>query len=150
MRTTLLFLFTICLSLRLSATTFIVTSVSNQGAGTLREAISNADNGDIIRFNPSLISSGSKTIELSSEITIEKDLTIIGLYNGQDTLFVSGRNQNRIFIVDLTSSPTGTMTIDSMALIKGRGLDYGGAIYCDGDHFNIRNCLFRDNYAKEL
>ena len=80
--------------------TGIVTSINDSGTGSLREVIGNASSGDTIRFDPSLIASGSDTIKLESEIYINKFLVIKGLYDDGDTLVISGENQTRIFDVN--------------------------------------------------
>jgi hypothetical protein len=57
------------------ASTLVVTSTSDSGPGTLRQAIAEAGSGDTITFAPAL---SSQTITLSSTLVIDKDLTIDG------------------------------------------------------------------------
>ncbi|NQV38196.1 MAG: hypothetical protein HQ509_09370, partial [Candidatus Marinimicrobia bacterium] len=56
-------------------TTFTVTSNSNSGANTVRQAIADASDGDNIIFN---ISAGNETIIVSSALSINDNLTIDG------------------------------------------------------------------------
>lgn len=129
----------------LKATTIIVQNTNNSSVGSLRQAIIDANDGDTIRFNPSLIGSGNATISLSSEIEFSKLLTFKGLYNSTDTLYLSGSNTNRIFrITDAAKS-----TIDSMVLINGNASSAnGGAISFEGvDSVFISNSRFNNSIA---
>ncbi len=132
------------------AGTIIVQNTNNSGAGSLRDAVINAVSGDTIRFNPNIISGGSQTIVLTSELNFAKNLVFIGLYNASDTLYISGNNTNRIFYVDFTGSSdiNKTITIDSMAMIQGEVSGNGGAIFFKhGDSLVIRNSVISRNTA---
>ena len=148
------FIFTLTLALLLSSTSLAsvntVTNLLNSGPGSLRNTIANATSGDTIRFNPNLISAGNATIVLTSEIAFNKNLTIIGLYNATDTLFISGNNTNRIFHVDLSSSTIKTLVLDSVALINGKTSGDGGAIrFINGSALNIVNSFISKNQASK-
>lgn len=111
----------------------VVTSAANAGAGSLRQTISDAPAGATITFalpNPS-------TITLTSQIVVDKDLTISG--PGQAALIVSGGGTNRVFLVT-----AGTLRLSGMTVRDGmmRGQNaanmnpgtysgLGGAIYID-------------------
>lgn len=142
--------FLLLLSLNSHAATIVVTNTNNAGAGSLRDAISNSNNTDTIRFNPNLISGGSDTIILTSELNFVKNLVFKGLYNANDTLYISGNNTNRIFYVDFTASSivNKAITIDSIALINGAASGNGGAIYFKhGDSLVVNNSLISGNTA---
>ena len=81
----------------------LVTNTNDTGAGSLRDAIANANEGDTIKFNQSLISGGNDTVILASEISINKPLTLMGAYNNLDTLFISGLNTVNLFNINLLS-----------------------------------------------
>ena len=124
----------------------IVTNTKDSGAGSLRALTLYASSGDTIRFNPNLIAGGSDTITLKSEILVKnKSLTIIGLYNSTDTLYISGNDSCRIFNFD----NTGKIVLDSLVLINGKvtSVAYwdegGGAIQFTGwmDTLYIKNCV---------
>src|SRR5687768_1997394 len=68
-----------------------VSSVANAGAGTLRDAVVSACEGDTITF----LSSVNDTIELTSQILIDKDLVIIA--DLSDDIVISGQLLTRIF-----------------------------------------------------
>lgn len=146
-------LFSFCFSLITLVSfseTIVVQNTNNSGTGSLRDAVNNALSGDTIRFNPNLISGGSATIVLNSELNFVKNLVFKGLYNANDTLYISGNNSNRIFYVDFTSSPilNKTITIDSLALIRGAATGNGGAIFFKhGDSLVINNSLIYRNTA---
>ncbi len=124
--------------------TITVNSINNSGPGTLRDAVFSSTHGDIIRFNPNLISAGNATITLTSPILFTKSLTVIGLYNLTDTLKISGGNSNRIFDVDLSASFHKNLTLDSLVLINGKA-SFGGGIRFKGDTLFVANSIVSDN-----
>ena len=110
------YLFILCFfTFGASATTIIVTNTSNSGSNSLRQAVLDASVSDTIRFDPSLLSGGSATLTLTSEIVFSKSLVIKGVYNSSDTLYISGGNTNRHFNI----SNAGNVTLDSMFLVNG-------------------------------
>jgi predicted outer membrane repeat protein len=104
------------------AATFNVTTNADSGAGSLRQAIldANAAAGpDDITFT-----AGLGTITLTSEIPILDDLTITG------PATISGGDATRIFYID----DAGSVTLSGLTLQDGSsGAEGGGAIYADGD-----------------
>lgn len=92
----------------LHASTISVTNINDSGAGSLRQAITNALDGDIINI------ALAGTITLSSELPIiAKTITING-YNTGTT--VSGNNATRIFTVQIA---TGTVTLNGINILNG-------------------------------
>jgi len=111
------------------AVTIEVQNNNDSSVGSLRQAVIDAADLDTIRFNSSLIASGSNTINLISEIAFSKNLVFKGLYNSTDTLYISGSNTNRIFNI----TNTVKTIIDSMVFINGNaGIDNGGALSIAG------------------
>ena len=56
-----------------------VTSTANSGSGSLRQAIADAADGDVILFDPAIFPAGQTTaIYLSSYLSVNKS---IGIYN---------------------------------------------------------------------
>ncbi len=98
--TILSYLFCLCISLNGNSQTITVQNLDDSGVGSLRDAISNANSGDTIRFNPMLLSQGSDTLVLDTVINIDKDLVIKGLYDDEDTLFLSSLENRRLFHFD--------------------------------------------------
>src|SRR6056297_2751849 len=106
---TLMAMFILCFSAR-AADAVTVTNNSDFGAGSLRQAILDVDTGGTINFDNAL---SGDVITLSSEITINKSLTIQGL--GADKLSVSGNNSNRIFYIENNSN----VNISDLSIVDG-------------------------------
>jgi hypothetical protein len=123
-----------------------VTSTADNGTGSLRDTIANANSGDTIMFNltpPAIIPL------TTGEIAIAKTITIIGL--GAGILKISGTSSSRIFNI----SATGNVTISdldvadgavSSASMVGDVTNTGGGIYNAGT-LSATNCLFVSNQA---
>ena len=98
------------------ATTLTVTSTADSGAGSLREAIAAASNGDTIQFAPAL---NGQTIALTSgELVIDKNITISGPGPNQLTVqrsTATGTPAFRIFHV----TPGHTVTIEGLTISGG-------------------------------
>lgn len=125
----------------------VVTQNSNSGAGSLREAITNATNGQIITFDPSL---ANQTIVLSSTINIPaaKNITIDGI--GAANISISGNNLVRMFLLQSTSVNPTKLTFKNLTFIKGLTSEYGAAIKAEHQGMlYIENCKFRNNNAGE-
>jgi hypothetical protein len=93
--------------------TLTVLNTLDKGAGSLRDTITKAKNGDTIVFAPSL---DGQTITLTSDqITINNSLDIEG--PGAGVLAISGNNKNRVFDI----SEGNTITIAGLTITHGRG-----------------------------
>src|SRR6056297_2639292 len=149
-----LFIFTLMAILLLcfSATAAVAVTVTNTQdydstedpvEGSLRWALDTVDNGGTISFDNAL---SGDVITLSSEITINKSLTIQGL--GADKLSVSGNNSNRIFYIRNNS----TVNISNLAIVNGNTTStsrkYGGGINLfAGCNLNLQNVNFENCVA---
>jgi len=101
--------------------TWTVTSTSDSGSGSLRNAVASASNGDTIDFsltNPA-------TITLSSPISFGTNVTITG--PGASALVVSGGDGTGIFIVNAGA----VVTISGVTLEHGSYL-LGGCLFNAG------------------
>ena len=129
------------------ANTIVVQNNNDSSTGSLRQSILDASDGDTIRFNSSLIASGSNTINLTSEIAFSKNLVFKGLYNSTDTLYLSGSNTNRIFNI----TNTVQSVIDSMVFVNGNVITttgVGGALSIAGvDTVYLSNSTIRNSSA---
>ncbi|WP_195912148.1 DUF4214 domain-containing protein [Candidatus Contendibacter odensensis] len=122
------------------AATFTVTTLNDSGAGSLRQAVidANANLGtDTIAFQAGL----TGTITLTSgEIQITDILTLNG--PGASVLAISGNQASRIFYA--TSAMSGkALTINQLTLKNGI---YGGSgIYSVGSRLTVNQCVLSDN-----
>ncbi|MCP4221323.1 MAG: choice-of-anchor D domain-containing protein [bacterium] len=114
-----------------------VTNTNDSGAGSLRQAITDAAAGNEIGF------AVSGTITLSSVLTISKNLTITG--PGADQLTISGNNSVRVFETD-----NGTINMSGLTIANGSETSTGGG----GLHMaagtvtvTVTNCAFTGNDA---
>jgi hypothetical protein len=117
-----------------------VTSLADNGAGSLRQIIANSVPGDFIKFGV------TGTIALTTgELTVSNDLTFIG--PGAEALAISGNHLSRVFTI--TSDVTVTMS--SLSLINGRASDFsqpGGGILNEGI-LTVSNCILSGNAAAD-
>lgn len=127
-----------------SATPLVVTTTADSGAGSLRDAIVAAQNGDTIQFAPAL--SGQAITLTSASLLIAKDLNIVG--PGPNLLTVTrstvgGTPNFRIFAI------TGfhTVTISGITISNGHAQTVGGGIYNDGSTVTLTNTVISGNAA---
>lgn len=108
---------------RAMAASLIVTNINDDGPGSLRQIIANAQHGDTITFDPDL---AGQTITLTSgQLLINKNLTIRGL--GASQLTISGNHDSSIFHVNVDV----TAEIHGLTLRDGNA-PFGGAIFSEG------------------
>ena len=167
MNTKILLLISACLlAINLSAKTITVTSDADAGAGTLREAVTNAENGDVIVFAENITS-----VYFAGVIIIDKNITISGNETNntifQDGTWTDTANKKRFFEIlknaeltlnylilkDHTSNCTGgtiindgKLTLNNCTFSNNKPRDSGGAILTTGI-LAIDNCTFINNYA---
>jgi len=136
-RVHLLFVFLSCSYLSFSAN-IIVVNTNGTGVGSFRQAINDAITGDSISFDPNLLIAGSDSIVLDSSLFITKNLYIHGLYNTNDTLYISGGNSTNI----IRASYISKIEIDSMVFINANGsfIWGGGLDFYNVDSIIIQNC----------
>lgn len=96
--------------------TITVTSTADSGAGTLRDAISQAAPGDTINFNLTY----PATINLSSDLTIFSSITIAG--PGANNLAISGQNSTEVLYV----TGGAVVTISGVTIENGSAMMGGG------------------------
>jgi hypothetical protein len=125
-----------------------VTSLADSGAGSLREIINQAQNGDTIKFASNL---ANQTITLTSgqiEIPVGKNLTI----DGADAagLTISGNNASRIFLLKSTSVNPTTLTVKDLTLEKAYTAERGGAIATEHQgSVNLESVQLNNNVADQ-
>lgn len=123
-----------------------VTSVADNGTGSLRAAIAQSQPGDTIQFASTL---ANQTITLTSgqlEIPVGKNLVIDGA--GASGLTISGNNTSRIFHLDSTSVNPTSLTIKNLTLANGFTNEFGGAIRTEHQgQLTVENSQFNNNVA---
>ena len=121
-------------------TTINVTSTSDSGAGTLRQAIT--DLNAIVGSHTITFTGLTGTITLASALpALTKSMTITG--PGLSSLTISGNNLYRVFSIN-----TGfTVSITDLTILNGKATGtypatYGGGIYNAGSTLTVNNCTF--------
>jgi hypothetical protein len=111
--------FLMCTSL-MCADTITVTSLDDSGSGTLREAMTNAVNGDTINFDSML--TGTITLQSSLPAISVEYLIIQG--PNDNSITIDGDSTYRIFDVQM-----GPTIISNLNLNNGADANQGGAIF---------------------
>ena len=140
-------LFATCLSalcliaLSTQAATITVMNTNDSAAGSLRQAIADAVNGDTINFDSSL---NGQTITLTTgELLVDKNVIING--PGPNNLTLDGNHASRVFHV----SRWVIATIAGLSITNGNTADThgGGGIYNDHATLVVDNCTVAGNHA---
>jgi hypothetical protein len=125
-----------------------VTSVADNGAGSLRAAIAQAQTGDTIQFASTL---ANQTITLTSgqlEVPVGKNLIIDGA--SASGLTISGNNASRIFHLQSTSVNPTSLTIKNLTLANGFTNEFGGAIRTEHQGIlTVENSQFKNNVSNQ-
>ncbi len=118
----------------------VVLNANDAGAGSLRQAISDAAAGSEIMFDPAFFAV-ARTVSLTGgEILINTSLTING--PGANLLTLSGNNTNRVFRV---ASGGLNVSISGVTISNGRS-DYGGGIIASSN-LTLAACSIINNAA---
>ena len=118
-----------------NAATINVVNLNNSGAGSLRQAVLDANSGDIIAI------SVPGNITLNSQILINKDLVFNGLPSF--TSIIDGNNATRIF--EITA---GNVTFNGLLFLDGNTSDSGGAMkITTSGTVNVNHCVFTSCHA---
>jgi hypothetical protein len=135
---------TICLTLVCALTIsahaniITVTNTNDSGPGSLRQALVDANDGDMIDATGV---SGVITL-IIGELPVDTSVTING--PGADLLAIDGNTISRVFQV----GPGETVTISNLTVRNGRdGVSGGGILTGDGATTTITNCTVSGNTA---
>lgn len=125
------------------ATTYVVTNNNNSGAGSLRDAVSKANNdATATSSSPHIIDlrSVSGTITLSSYIQLDNHISFIASLSGN--LTISGGNSSSIFYEN-NPFVHHTLSFDNIIFANSSGTLSACEIWAAKNTFN--NCTFRNN-----
>lgn len=134
----------------------LVTSASDNDAGSLRQAVAAAEPGDVIGFDTDGHFAQPRTIGLVAQILLDKDLTIEG--PGADALAVSGSGAVRVFRV----TGGATVLMSGLTITEGHApiqqvsllgetilLAAGGGVLVDGaSRLELTACVVTANVAQ--
>ncbi|HKE48724.1 MAG TPA: choice-of-anchor Q domain-containing protein [Rhodanobacteraceae bacterium] len=126
------------------AATFTVTNLNDSGAGSLRDAIGQANaaaGADTVQFQAGL----TGMIPLAGEILITDTLHLAG--PGVGKIKVDGNVATRLFKVQGAGGDAITATFSGLTLANGHAPDEGGAIWSNGDHVVVAGCILDGNIA---
>ena len=119
-----------------SPTPLIVTNTNDSGPGSLRQAVFDADNGDIIGF------AVTGTIGFTSgELLVNKNITISG--PGAENLAVNGNAKNIVFHI----APGKIVIISDLTITNGDITSSGGGIHNEHAALTLNNCTITANHA---
>jgi len=126
--------------------TFSVTNTNDSDAGSLRQAIVDANaaaGADTINFTGVMADTTSDTITLTGgQLEISGDLTING--PGASLLTISGNNTGRVFQID----PGVNAAIGGVTIANGNASDVGGGILNNGGSLGLFNSTLKNNVAQ--
>jgi hypothetical protein len=116
----------------------LVTNYNDTGAGSLREALTNAQDGESIEFqNPGeTIQLASKLPDITKNIAIKGD----GLTLTPATSWVEGIDSQMLYMTSAS-----VVKISGVHFKSGRVMRQGGAIYNEGGELTLESCIFSDN-----
>ncbi|CAI8846861.1 Glycosyl hydrolase [Pseudomonas sp. IT-P4] len=98
--------------------TWTATNNANTGVGSLRAAIASAQNGDLVTFNSSM------TVQLTSELLVNKNITVDGDLNNDGAADVILDGQYRTRVIEVASG--STVTLDGLVITRGLVSGTGG------------------------
>jgi len=125
---------------------FIVNNFNDtNSAGTIRHALANALNGEIIRFSG--VTQGTSTVYLTSRLEVTRaGITIEG--NGitltRHTSWDTHDNTSSLMFFNLNIASTTNTNISRIHFKDGRAW-YGGAIYNWNANVTLESCIFTGN-----
>jgi len=120
------------------ASTLIVSSGTDNGAGSLRQAVRDAMAGDTINLTADVtLTSGG--------LTLAKDVTIVGI-GGKRTIrrsTAAGTPEFRILLID-----QAIVSLSNLIVSKGLATQGGGA-FVNGGRLTVTDCTFSNNRATD-
>jgi hypothetical protein len=127
------------------AATVPITNTLDSGAGSLRQAVMDANEGDTIIFDSAAFSVPLTITLATGQVEISKSLTIDGAANGVVTPTVSGGNANRVFEVGNGVA----VTLSRVRVVNGNCVTAGcvGGGIANFGHLTVAGSAFLANQA---
>ncbi len=136
------------------AATYTVTNANNSGAGSLRDAINQANanpGADTIDFDTAGVFSTTQTITLGgTQLVITGALTIDAPSAAGRRVTIDANDGSRVMRVELTGS--GTVTLRHLTLQRGNTTDDGGGIQmasAAGSTLELVDCVLNSCIARD-
>ena len=136
------FLVGLSLSITTLAATILVSNGNNDGAGSLRNAILLAQNGDQILFQ------GAFSVQLQTPLYLDKTVTITGVPGARITR-TFGTQPFRLITVDNFTPRSGVIFFQNLVFSDGNAL-IGAAIRNFYPSFEVANCTFENNIGPAI
>lgn len=131
----------------LSGMTFLVTSVSDSGPGSLRAALADADAAGGLNTVKFHLSHAKNTIALTSgSLTTDGNVDIIG--PGENSLIISGNNASGVFTINNFNPTVDSPTIISGLTVEDGNTFTGGAIF-SAESLTLKNVAVKDSNATQ-
>ncbi len=126
----------------------IVTTIGDNGPGSLRHALTNVSPDGTITFAPAL--SGGTIGLTSGQLVIDRNVNVVGL--GAANLTISGNGSSRVFFINAgVNASIAGLTIANGRVTGAVGgpspTGSGGAIFSQDNFLRVSNCTFTGNSA---
>ncbi|MFL5327609.1 MAG: beta strand repeat-containing protein [Gemmataceae bacterium] len=134
---------------RIVPASFVVNSIADSGAGSLRAAVISANGSaglDTITFTGAAFASNATITLTSGELAISDSVNIDGTSKG--TLTISGNNASRVFnINNAVAGSAINVSMNNLILTKGAtiGSNDGGAIFDQDENLTLTGCTLTAN-----
>lgn len=113
----------------------VVQNTDNDGPGSLRQALEDAQTGDGILFAPAV---QGQTIELDSPLVIDKT---VGIDGGASKVTLQAINQTRVLVA------SADMNVANLVITGGMSPDRGGGVLVTNGQFNFHDASVTGNSA---
>ncbi len=129
---------------------FLVTNLNDSGAGSLRQAVSDANNNgnpgvvDTIRFDQSLLYTSRIIALTSGQLTISQSVSIVGPSYDPSGILISAGNNSRVFQV---TSAAQTAVFQFFTITQGSTGGNGGGLLNQGPNTVLTDMVISGNQA---